>query len=639
MNFFAAQDRAKKKTKYLVLIYLLVLLVLTVLSSLVLMLFVPIALGQPLPSPFWQSIFSQEQLPLFAGVGAFVIGGALISSYIKSRHLSKGGGVIAASLGGVKISPNTSDLNERKALNVVEEMAIASGMPMLEVYLLKNESGINAFAAGQTPMDAVIGVTQGCVDKLTRAQLQGVIGHEFSHILNGDMRLNLRIIMLLHGIEFIGLLGRILTSSQRHRRHSSSRSRSKGNGVVVLAGIALRLIGWFGILFGNLIQAAVSRQREFLADASSVQFTRDPTTIADALKVIGGSANSSRLSNTDVNEVAHMFFGQSFVTRFSMLFATHPPIEMRIRTLEPGWDGAFLKPLTPPVREDEAESLQQFELPEPLAILMAAGVVLDQLNSEQQKQLSNLTEQVNDPLEAMALIIAILLEASDDLSDTAAFSAMFDAIEIKGLQNLVVSHWDELRQLGKVNTLPLVELSMPALKQMSEQQYADYKTLLAAVMMLDGKQTVFEQSIHQLVTRYLDVHFGLEKVAKVRYRKARQVAMELQQVFSVLVHYGHKTDGSSTFTIESAFKKAMMHVELVGIQQVEVDESNLELFHRATEKLLYCSLPLKHKIVEAMTLCIEHDGHVNETEKELVLAIAATMDAPLPRLTSVFEME
>ncbi|MDX1352806.1 MAG: M48 family metalloprotease, partial [Thiomicrorhabdus sp.] len=298
MNFYAAQEHAKKRTKYLVLLYLLILLVLTFLSTLVLALLMPLFSGQSLSIhgellslPFWQSLFSAQNLPLLLGVGSFVIGGAFISSWIKSRQLSKGGSVIASALGGVKLSPNSSDLNERKALNVVEEMAIASGMPVPEVYVLRQESAINAFAAGQTPQDAVIGLTQGCIDKLTRSQLQGVVGHEFSHILNGDMRLNLRIIMLLYGIEFISLLGRILSSSNRNR--SRSRSKGKGNGAIILAGIALRIIGWFGILFGNIIQAAVSRQREFLADASSVQFTRDPEAIAGALRVIGGVTESS----------------------------------------------------------------------------------------------------------------------------------------------------------------------------------------------------------------------------------------------------------------------------------------------------------------------------------------------------------
>ena len=661
MNFYAIQDSAKKKTKYLILVYLLILLALTLFSSLVLLYLVPIAIGQPIPNFNLQSIFSEQHLPMFVGVGLFIVGGAFISSYVKSRHLAKGGAVIAASLGGVKISPNSTDLSQRKVLNVVEEMAIASGMPVPEVFLLQAENDINAFAAGQTPMDAVIGVTQGCIDKLSRAQLQGVIGHEFSHILNGDMRLNLRIIMMLHGIEFIGLLGRILTSGQRRSRYGRGRSNGKGSGVIVLAGIALRIIGWFGVLFGNLIQAAVSRQREFLADASAVQFTRDPSSIADALKVIGGRSTGSRIRNTDVNEVAHMFFAQSFNTRFSLLFATHPPIVERIKTLEPHWDGEFLAPREAPLREtissekQTSEDLQSFsnlsQLPEPLALLVSAGVVLEQLNAQQQSQLNLLLNKSHDPMEAMALILAVFIIGEGQLSKSTSNSSKqqaeqwqewFLASEIEGLETLVKNRVETINKSEVFNhsqvLLPLVELSMPALKEMSLAQYEKFKTLLEHLILWDGEKSVFEQSLFLLITRYLDVHFNLRKVNKIKYRKASQVIMELQLVFSCLIHFGHEADKVSNFTMQQAYKRTMQHLgffeqTLLELDSFSSDQNQLDLmFKQAVEKLVHCSLPLKQKIVEALSITIEFDGEVNQVEKELILAIAATMDAPLPRV-------
>ena len=663
MNFYSAQENARKKTKYLVLLYILVLLVLTFLSTLVLMFVVPMFTGDPIMlNHFGGSIFDQRNLPTLFWVGTFVMGGALISSLIKARALSKGGSVIAASLGGVKLSPNSKELNERKALNVVEEMAIASGMPVPEVFVLRKESAINAFAAGQTPQDAVIGLTQGCIDKLTRSQLQGVVGHEFSHILNGDMRLNLRIIMLLYGIEFIALLGRILTSSNRSR---SSR-RGKGNGAIVLAGIALRIIGWFGILFGNMIQAAVSRQREFLADASSVQFTRDPDAIASALKVIGGLTESSRLKNTDVHAVSHMFFGQAFHTSLAFLFATHPPIEMRIQRIEPNWNGEYLKPLPPqePMQnESEAsqteksqtekpasglerlqESLPQ-PLSQPLAMLMAAGVMVEHLNAQAQDTLKTLVEKAQDPMEAMALVLVVL--AADDKSDPEVKTPQIEWQKIlennsaKGLLTLLEQQQKLLESTNLVNKLPLVELAMPALKTLSKSQYLEFKTLLQKVIDWDGQQTIFEQSIFQLVSRYLDVNFGLVKANKVRYKKAQQVAMELQIILSSVVHYGHNeaSKHNQQITMDLAFNKAIKHLELYNLQRIDIDnqqsgkEFNQEqVFGLAVEKLLYCSEPLKQKIVEALVLSIEYDGQINAVEKELVLAIAATMNAPIPRL-------
>lgn len=660
MNFYSAQDNAKKKTKYLVLLYILILIVLTVLSTLVLMLFLPIFTGGNITLDWRYLLFSPQSLPTLLGVGAFVISGALISSFIKSRHLSKGGSVIASSLGAVKLSPNSRDINERKALNVVEEMAIASGMPVPEVFVLRKESAINAFAAGQSPQDAVIGLTQGCIDKLSRSQLQGVVGHEFSHILNGDMRLNLRIIMLLYGIEFIGLLGRILTSSSRSRSSGSSRGKGKGNGAIVLAGIALRIIGWFGVLFGNMIQAAVSRQREFLADASSVQFTRDPDAIAGALKVIGGVSETSRLKNTDVSEVAHMFFGQSFNTRLAFLFATHPPIEMRILRIQPNWDGQYLKPQTR-MQTSRTENLDSSEtvsgqvthtvnsvfdkLPEPLVMLMAAGVMIDQLSPKSQSVLLDLMNKANDPMEAMALVLAILIcEESATLKAGSEWRTLLASSEIKGLDKMVSQQVRLLLSIDLSNRLPLVELTMPALKTLSDNQYLQFKALLQQVMNLDNQQSIFEQSVFQLVTRYLDVHFGLAPQQRVRYKKAKQVAIEIQLVFSALVYYGHnvvvselkskyESEYGLNLSMDLAFKRAMEKLGLTHLQRIDMDTSQQNLFKTATEKLLFCSEPLKQKIIEALVVCVEHDGKVNSVEKELVLAIAATMNAPIPRLS------
>lgn len=638
MNFYQAQDNAKKKTRYLIFIYVLVLAGLTFISSLLLLLLVPISLGRPIPNPFFQELFSPEHLPTFLAVGAFIVGGALISSYVKSRHLAKGGGVVAASLGGSLITPNSLNLSERKVLNVVEEMAIASGMPVPQVYLLKQESGINAFAAGLTPSDAVIGVTQGCIDKLTRAQLQGVIGHEFSHILNGDMRLNLRIIMLLHGIEFVGILGRILTSSQRRSRYSSRR-RGKSNGGVVLVGLALRLIGWFGVLSGNLIQAAVSRQREFLADASSVQFTRDPTAISGALKVIGFSLNASKINHADVNETAHIFFGQSFRTRLTSIFATHPPIKERIKCLEPSWDGNYIQPLEPPAanqteaigKAEEISNGLPADLPQPLAVLMAAGLVLEHFDEQQQIRLTKLAESCDDVMEAMALILAVLIDHNFEIENS-NLQAFLGSINIEGLDKLIVKQVTQIKALGLSNTLPLVEMCMPALKQMSAKQYEQYKRYLDTVMNLDGEHSVFEKSLLQLVTRYLDVHFGLSKTVKVRYKKAKQVAMELQLLFSVLAEYGHGSGVVEDLSAQMAYEKSMHFLGLGYIQKMQLGDTHQATFESTIQKLIYCSLELKQQIANAMSLCVEHDGEVNTYEKELVLAIAATIDVPLPRL-------
>lgn len=648
MNFFVSQDRARKTTRWLVVIYVLALLALTTVSSWVLVLLLR-GLGMhelpPHGAPFYA--LSERDWLVFLGVAVFVIVGALISSYIKGRELSKGGRTVALSLGGRKIPPNTSDFNERRILNVVEEMAIASGMPVPEVYILPEETSINAFAAGLTPTDAIIGLTRGAIEKLDRAQLQGVIGHEFSHILNGDMRLNIRLIMLITGIEFVGLLGRIFTQSARTTRRgfsSSRRSGGSGTAAVVLAGVVLRLLGWFGVLFGRIIQAAVSRQREFLADASAVQFTRNPQSVADALKVIGGDVYGSRIRKSDVSQVTHLFFGQAFTSHFNFLFATHPALEKRIQLLDPTWRGDYLKPAV--VEEPDKTDVEKSEdkkqafmqtlattavLMEPLA---EAGLKHSEADDKFRK---TLLLQIEEPTEAMALVLAVLLNA-DEKDERPHSMSEFDlsiqaVIEEYGFQGLELALKKAQANVQKVELearLPLIERAMPALKELSEAQYGRFKALMDGLIQLDHKADVFEQTLYRLVTRFLDVHFGLVSPYRVRYRRIHAVSVEIQLVMSMLADYGHADD--SPLQAELAYQQGMQVVGLPAVERAQTTDYTATDFDHAAEKLAHCSLELKERIVQGLLACAHADGRLAEVERELILAIAATMDAPISRL-------
>ncbi|HMO25080.1 MAG TPA: M48 family metallopeptidase, partial [Tepidisphaeraceae bacterium] len=263
----------------------------------------------------------------------------------KTMALSAGGPAVAQMMGGKPVDPNTADPQQRMLMNVIEEMSIASGVPMPRVYVMENEPGINAFAAGKTFDDAVIGVTRGCIEKLNRDELQGVMAHEFSHILNGDMKLNIRMIAIIHGILVIALIGYMIL---RHIRFAGGGRRGKDDGkgvlVILAAGLVMLIIGYIGVFFGRLIQAAVSRQREFLADASAVQFTRNPAGIGGALKKIGGFSLGANVNNANAVEAQHMFFASSMTSWLGGLFATHPPLPVRIKAIDPTWDGKFIAP-------------------------------------------------------------------------------------------------------------------------------------------------------------------------------------------------------------------------------------------------------------------------------------------------------
>ena len=283
MDFFASQDDARKKTGLLLFYFGLAVL------SIIIAVYIAFAFffayqGSRASQFSFYSIWDPELFVTVAGVTILIV---ICGSLYKISILKSGGAGVAEMLGGKLIPASTQDFLEKRLLNIVEEMAIASGVPVPPVYLLENEQGINAFAAGFTPDDAVIGVTRGSLETLNREELQGVIAHEFSHILNGDMWLDLKLVGFLHGILLIALIGRsILRGSSRSRN-------SKNSGGFVLFGLVLLVLGYLGVLFGKLIKSGVSRQREYLADASAVQFTRNPHGLAGALKKIGGLAAGS----------------------------------------------------------------------------------------------------------------------------------------------------------------------------------------------------------------------------------------------------------------------------------------------------------------------------------------------------------
>ena len=338
MDFFERQEKARRKTKLLVAYFIcaVILLVVTVYFAALLL-----VAGVQARSHyrFPQSNDDQPAAALwnpevFCGAALGVLAVIFFGSAYKINEFAAGGGAVATLMGGRLVPSNTTEANERKLLNVVEEMSIASGVPMPEVYLMEEEPGINAFAAGHTRGDAAVCVTRGCIELLSRDQLQGVIGHEFSHILNGDMRLNLRLIGLIFGLLCLATIGRVLL-------YARGGGRGRGNNALPLFGLVLIVLGAVGVFFGRLIQAAVSRQREFLADASSVQFTRNPAGLSGALQKIGGYSRGSKLESEHAPDLCHMFFGNALNAPLMDAFATHPPLPDRIRAIDPAWDGTF----------------------------------------------------------------------------------------------------------------------------------------------------------------------------------------------------------------------------------------------------------------------------------------------------------
>ncbi|OZB05441.1 MAG: hypothetical protein B7X54_05420 [Idiomarina sp. 34-48-12] len=451
VNFFEHQQQAKRNTGLLVVLFLVAFtLIIGFVAVVTAAIFGGVAIQQNGEYHFsWQPI---------AWVVVIVGGGILTAMLVKWLSLKPGGHVVAESLGGVRIEPNSTDPLERRILNVVEEMAIAANMPVPAVYLLPNEANINAFAAGYESKDAVIGLTRGAVETFSREQLQAVVAHEFSHILNGDMRLNIRLIAALAGILLIAHVGRIFLHSARF---SSSRRRGNGN-ALPLVGLALFIIGYIGVFFGNIIKAAVSRQREYLADAAAVQFTRNPEALSGALQQIGAREYGSKIDHANADETAHLFFGQALSSWFTLM-ATHPPLDKRIKRIQPSWNGRYPKPNKAMV---QSVAEQQASQPQPTALNRLAMLALPAL----------LLERVRSPQQAPQFIRDMMIG-----------------------QLLGESH-PQLAELSAAQQLALVELAVPALRVAKD---SDRLALLKDLEQLEQSDDLFHWCLYQLLARQL----------------------------------------------------------------------------------------------------------------------------------------
>jgi Zn-dependent protease with chaperone function len=649
VDFFSQQDQARRSTRRLLLLFSLAVMALIVLTNIFLAAFlfsidVKVAGGYDAYQTMLHSLGTEQQPDYlrwqnFLWSSAIVIAVVACAMAYKWLQLAGGGKTVAESLGGRRILPATQDENERRLLNVVEEMALASGMPVPPVYLLADESGINAFAAGNTPADAVVGVTRGAVESFSREQLQGVIAHEFSHILNGDMRLNIRLIAVLHGIVFIGLVGRFFLdaagSSSRSYGYYNRRS-SKNTSALLALGLGLWLLGWLGQFFGGMIKSAVSRQREFLADASAVQFTRNPQGIADALKMIGG--HHSALTHPRRDEMSHLFFG-SAMRKIHGWFATHPPLAERITRIDKNWDGQFILPVVsrqadvePPTAEPSATEAQQQRAATMGAVLAGAAAVQGAAigtktaaaKSAQTRSYDAIEENISDPLGAQAIVYALVLHR-ESVEQLKQLDVLANAA-IPGLKTLVLHVSPALIDSAPSEQLTLVERVMPALKTMSAQQYKSFKRTLLLLMRADGQLVLEEWCLFQLLRHYLDAEFIAPNRQRPRYKKPQQLADELNLLLSMLANHGHQQDDQR----DKAFYRAANQLGLYTIVRLPPERCELADFSQAVERIALAYPLLKPRLLKAMAAVAMHDDEVQALELAMIRAVAAAIDCPVP---------
>ncbi|XAL99442.1 M48 family metalloprotease [Phycisphaeraceae bacterium D3-23] len=681
-DFFEQQHVARKKTGRLVILLILAMVGIVVVTypiiAIALMLLTgagsdpQTAQGQaPQGLGFWN-----PEVFALVTIGTLAVT-SLSSLYKISALKSGGGGMVASSLGGVPVDPDTRDPQARKLLNVVEEMAIASGIPVPPVYLLEQERGINAFAAGYKPDDAVIGVTRGAVEQLTRDELQGVIAHEFSHILNGDMRLNIRLMGIIFGILVLGVLGRLAMRAAFY----SSVGRSKKNGqatiVIIVVGILLIIIGAIGVFFGKLIKAAVSRQREFLADASAVQFTRNPDGIGSALKTLAAHSYGAHIENPHAEESAHMFFGSAVSSWLGGAMATHPPLPDRIKRVDPSWDGTLpdlsKKRLRQQSKQDKRKAGQSADgidlipgtdgipgMPggmlgtvvtgaviadaagasgqrPPSAGAPAEGAALDSVGQLDDAHIAYareliasipgpLREAARQPYGARAVVFVVLLDGEE-----AVRNKQFAHLEQHAegtIADLTRSLSAAAQQLPREARLSLVDLCVPALQQMSPKQYEVFKRNLDAMIEADERVDLFEWTLRRLLTRHLEAHLFRPSDPKVHYYAIKPVAEHCAVLLSTLARVGSKDEDE----VCEAYTAGAGVLGLEGIDLMPRDCCRLSSVASGFDELTKLSPREKKKLLRSCAVVIAADGKITVSEGELMRAVADSLDCPMPPL-------
>ena len=619
-----------------------------------------------------------QPLPLL-GIAAAVVAVIGLCSAYRVASLAGGGAAVAREMSAVEVPADTTNPQWQRLRNVIEEVAIASGVPVPEIYVMQDEPGINAFAAGYTASDAAVCVTQGCLDKLTRDELQGVIAHEFSHVLNGDMRLNIRLMGLLFGIMAIWVVGRFLMWGGYFGLGGGRRRRGGGSGQVALAGLALLAIGAIGLFFGRLIQAAVSRSRESLADASAVQFTRQTSGIAGALKKIAAISEGSALQNPRRDEVRHMLFGDA---EASSLFATHPPIIQRIRALEPGFKAedldVFVKQWLASGGDPDSIQLRAREHPWEKAVhdfaradgdvdihgappspddaarrdgtggavpargaelAITAAAVASQVASpgtddyQAATQLharipAALSAAARDPRGALATVFAL---AMSDRADVMArqmqiVTQAFDASLADAARGLAL----QMAELHPMLRLPLAQLAFPALKRRPRPEIDAFAKTLDALIHADGRVDLDEYCLAKLVQA--QVVAALDPSAGFRPGVVRLVdaQAELRDLAALLAHFGNDDEDGARRAFQGAMREALPNA---GVMYALPEDWQAAL-DRALDVLSRLRPEGKQLVVQALTRAIAADGRVTVAESELLRVTCTALGCPLPPLLS-----
>ena len=636
MNFFEHQQRARRNTRRAILLFILAVLAIVAITDAVILALVAVLMVDPYepPSMYIDWIRTHPDVALWIALACLILIG--IASLYRMLTLASGGSAVALLLGGTRVDADTRDPQRRQLLNVVEETAIAAGVPAPAIYVLDNEGGINAFAAGYSTTDAAIAVTRGALESFSRDELQGVIAHEFSHILNGDMRLNTRLIGVLFGILIIALAGRLIL-----------RGAAEGGGRAALFGFAigvtLILIGYMGVLAGRLIKASASRSCEYLADASAVQFTRNPHGIAGALKKIAAAPLRTSLAQTESEEVEHMLIAARSGL-FNSWFATHPPILERIRAIEPSFDphelhDIRLAPMTPgtgPVPPAAPLSASEKLSLAPLAVLATIGNPgSKQFTAAAQRSAElplALQEAARSPREVLGATLAVLLSQNDSVREKQMAQVRERVRLTPDSLNRFSALAHQCAQLNPGLRLPLLEIAFPALRQRPVEQLRALANLVDELVRMDEQISVLDYALARLLRVQLNETLAPQTAARnQRPTKLYDLRQDAQLLFAVMANAGHDDEA----TARAAFDAGIRHLLPMNTPEYrQITTSWIGALDHALSAFDLLILPAKETLIEALVRTVAHDRQVTLGEAELLRVVCASLHCPLPPLVA-----
>jgi Zn-dependent protease with chaperone function len=633
MNFFAQQEQARKQTRLLVLLMIAAVIVIVVLVNFIAA-FSWKWLHHGVNEPSYPNGFFLTNTLVTAGL---ILGGTLVELF----NLREGGDAVARMAGGRLVPSATHDAKERRLQNVAAEMALASGIACPKIYVLDREDAINAFAAGYNPNEAVIAVTRGTLDRLTRDELQGVIAHEFSHILNGDMRLNVRLIGVLYGLQMISGFGRHLLDSTL--RTSGLRAEARNFSLrifLVIMGVALYITGYAGVVLGRIIKAAVSRQREFLADASAVQFTRNRDGIGDALRKIGGLSRTtglgSRIRHPNAEQLSHLFIGSPLPTLLGSWFATHPPIGERLRRLY-GRSVALLD--APELQEAAPESPRLPDIPfhaagfaassriEPDAAHATISALETQSSNGDVRLPPALASALRDPSAAGSVVLALLLQRSGNTNPRQLLDAC-----VPDRAAFVMHMAEVLAAVPSTAHLSILNLAMPVLKQLAPLERSSLLSAVASLIEHDGRVSWHEFVLQTILVRRLGPQAG--RAVPFKFARAAQIRDECALLLSLLARLSYSGMPSPPEQeVQTRFLRAAVHLPELNLSPADLHAASamkLSAIRGALEQANTLMPLAKPALVKALSEVGETGGSLPPACADTLRAICSAIDAPLP---------